>query len=193
MQIFFSTLPQLESFTRLKTLPKENACQHCKRNDQWLSHGYVYKQHSSQQRDIIGKRILCGRRFGQLGCGRTRQLYLDQYVPQRHYSLAVLIAFARLLLSGVGVQQAYRQALGEPHKDPRQAWRWLEALYFQLGFFRSYLGKVSQLSIEFIGRQALQYPSRRRNILHSTIKNLLSLASDSDNATLQTLLQTRFF
>ena len=45
MQLFFSSLSELEHFThRLKTLPKDNACEHCARNDQWVSHGYVYKQ-----------------------------------------------------------------------------------------------------------------------------------------------------
>lgn len=191
MRIFFSTLPQLESFTRLKTLPKGNACQHCRKNDQWISHGYVYKQHSSQHRVIVGKRMLCGRRSTQRGCGRTRQLYLDQYVPQRHYSLSVLIAFVKGLLAGRSVQQAYCRALGEPHREPRQAWRWLTALYFQLGFIRTYLATVSPLSSELNRQPVSQYSSQRVNRLNLTLKGLLALSPSHDM--LQTRLQARFF
>ncbi|MEW4368047.1 hypothetical protein, partial [Aliikangiella maris] len=54
--------------------------------------GYVYKQRDYRQRDIVGKQMICSQRYGRSGCGRTRQLYLQQVVPGRHYLLTTLLA-----------------------------------------------------------------------------------------------------
>lgn len=56
----------------------------------------------------MGKRIVCCRRFGKDGCGRTLQLYLDHIVPQRHYNLLTLIAFIVGMLKGRSVHHAYQ-------------------------------------------------------------------------------------
>lgn len=142
MQIFFSSLASLEYFTHsLQTLVPENTCRNCSKNNQWVSHGYVYKQRSIQQNMIVGKRILCSKRYGKEGCGQSRQLYLEPFIPRRHYPMEVIIAFILQLLDGVSVAAAYHKTTGLHHRDPRHAWRWVRALYKQLGRFRSYVNK----------------------------------------------------
>ncbi|MCD9460738.1 hypothetical protein, partial [Marinibactrum halimedae] len=101
MRRFFPSLSSLESYTRsLKTLPKADTCQHCLKNDQWVSHGYVYKRGASRFNEVTGKRILCSARYGRTGCGHTRRLYLDHCIPHCHYSLGVVVAFIQCLIRG---------------------------------------------------------------------------------------------
>lgn len=134
MQRYFFSLSELDQFTAsLNSHPQSNACSHCHRNDQWISHGYVYEQ-SGQ---TIGKRILCAKRYRKHGCGRTRQLYLHQRLPHWRYPLTVLLSFIHALLQGMTVEGAYGHALGHQHSEPRQAWRWLNALWRRVGWFRS--------------------------------------------------------
>tara|TARA_R110001592_G_C13144876_1_gene747645 strand:- start:227 stop:1258 length:1032 start_codon:yes stop_codon:yes gene_type:complete len=128
MQRFFSSLCELDLFTHsLDSLTFDFSCQHCSRNDQWVSHGYVCKQSGEK----VGKRILCARRYGKQGCGRTRQLYLQDIIPQRRYTLSKLLAFIAALIKGLTVEQAYYHAAGHDHGSHRQAWRWLNALWAQ--------------------------------------------------------------
>ena len=109
----FSSLGAIEQFTRsLNSLASDNACQHCHQNDQWHSHGYVYKQQAIDQRSAIGKRMICSNRYGKGGCGHTRQLYLSDMIPHKHHRLCVVVAFIVALLQGHSVTDAYRQALG---------------------------------------------------------------------------------
>ena len=51
------------------------------------------------------------------------RLYLDASVRYLHAAGAQVIAFVLALLTGMAVQQAYRDATG--CADPRHAWRWL--------------------------------------------------------------------
>jgi hypothetical protein len=63
MQIFFSSLHALEQYTfSVDNIPQDDACQHCAAANQWVSHGYVYKQRSMAKREVVGKRLLCGKR-----------------------------------------------------------------------------------------------------------------------------------
>ena len=142
MQLFFSSLPELERYThQLQSLPQDQACEHCDQNDHWVSHGYVYKQRSIHRRDVVGKRILCSNRFQHQGCGRTRQLYLYDVVPGRHYSLHALVAFILNLLNGLSVSRAYLSATGA--HSSRHAWRWLNDLFAQLARFRTLLCRLA--------------------------------------------------
>ena len=126
MQRFFSSLCELDQFSFSLDNPKhDNHCQHCARNDQWVSHGYLYKSSGEK----IGKRILCAKRYGKLGCGHTRQLYLQQFIPQRRYCLNKLVSFILSLIRGATVEHAYFDAVGHHHGSYRQAWRWLKALW----------------------------------------------------------------
>lgn len=148
MQTFFSSLQSLESYTQsLVSLSDQDTCSFCCQPGQWVSHGFLYKQLSSSQRDIVGKRILCSNRFGKQGCGRTRSLYLAWIIPQHRYSLNVLLAFIVGLFSGATLTHAFHQAIGHDVFDPRQASRWLAALNKKLGWFRSQLPKNARDSV----------------------------------------------
>ncbi len=107
----------------------------------------MYKQVAMDKKRVAGKRILCSNRYGRVGCGRTRQLYLADVIPQRHYSLAVVIAFIQTLLAGSHVEHAYLNAVAATQytlKAARHAWRWLTALFKQLSLWRTYLDKSSE-------------------------------------------------
>lgn len=169
MQMFFSSLSELDQFThRLQSLPQDNACRNCYKNDQWVSHGYVYKQRSIQQREIVGKRMLCGQRYGKQGCGRTRQLYVDSTVPNRRYRLSVILAFIAQLVRGGSVAHAYHNAVGHSFCEPRQAWRWLTALERQLGRFRLRISRQRAHDTP-----VTTFRSRRLTILLSTLRHFI--------------------
>lgn len=191
MQIFFSSLQSLQTYTQtLDYLPESDTCQHCQKNNQWASHGFVYKQVSIQQREVAGKRILCSNRYGRKGCGRTRQLYLSGFVPQRQYALDKLIAFVVSLLIGCTVSKAYQQARNNFYKNTRHAWRWLHALHVQLGLFRSLWPQGASLEPAHLFHRF--YPrSRRLNILLTTLRHMFETMSD--RALVQNHLQARFF
>lgn len=158
MQRYFFSLSELEQFTySLDCLSPDNQCQHCSRNDQWVSHGYVYKQTGEK----IGKRLLCAKRYNKQGCGRTRQLYLQNIIPQRRYPLSTLLTFILSLIRGATVEQAYFRAIGHEHSSHRQAWRWLDALWRRIGWFRS---RRPETDVEPVRRR-----SRRLSLLLSTL------------------------
>lgn len=187
MQMFFSSLQTLESYTHsLNSLPKEDACQYCLRNDQWVSHGYVYKRCTSQGIILAGKRIICSSRYQRRGCGRTRQLYLEHCIPGRRYTVNTAIMFIRLLLNGVWLEDAYREALQDHIRDSRHAWRWLNGLYAQIGRFRSALSL--SLNHEY---HHVKSHHRRLRILLPTLSALLS--NHDDPTAIQSTLQSRFF
>ena len=178
MQIFFSSLQSLETFTRsLASLPVQEACGFCAQSRHWVSHGFLYKQRSSTQRDIVGKRILCSNRYGKQGCGHTRALYLAWIIPQHRYSLHVLLAFIASLIHSATITQAFHQAIGHDLFEPRQAYRWLTALYRQLGWFRGLLGKHSRDDCT-----SLRFRSNRLQRLLPSIQSFLFLLSASDFA-----------
>lgn len=187
MQMFFSSLASLEHFTHsLQSLTFENACTYCSKNDQWVSHGYVYKQRSIEHNEVVGKRIVCSQRYGKNGCGRTRQLYLEPFIPRRHYSMAVIVAFILQLLEGVSVVTAFHKATGKRYIDPRHAWRWVRALYAQLGHFRSSLNKQSDVLDRYAGHR-----SRRLAILLPTLHAFF--ISDGVSSHVQRRTQRAFF
>jgi len=187
MQVFFSSLSSLESYTRsLQTLPKDDACQQCLQNNQWVSHGYVYKQSSSHQKDVTGKRILCSSRYGRTGCGHTRRLYLDDYIPGRRYLLEAVVTFIHLLIQGAAIEDAYRRATGTPGQEARHAWRWLDALEARLGQFRTTL-RQSSIKAE---TSMTTYRTRRLNILLPTLSEILRLQNESSS--IQSFLKYRF-
>lgn len=137
---FFSSIESLDTFTYSLpcSLSSKDACQHCKKNNQWVSHGYTYKKAPHHQR-ISGKRIVCSNRYGKSGCGRTRQLYLADVIPRRRYTLSVIITFIRALLANNTVEGSYLLAIQATGIETRHAWRWLRDLFKQLPRWRSCL------------------------------------------------------
>lgn len=182
MQRFFSSLSELDHFTySLDNLASENQCEHCSRNDQWVSHGYVWKKSGEK----AGKRILCGKRYGKRGCGRTRQLYLQHVIPQRRYSLSRLLIFILTLIRGATVEQAYFRAVEHSYSEHRQAWRWLRALWTQMSRFRAAL-----VLPPAPGASPVRYRSRRLSILLTTLREWLLRFPDQH--AIQVILQERF-
>lgn len=187
MQVFFSSLQLLEAYTHsLNSHPKDDSCQHCLKNDQWVSHGYVYKRSTSQGITLAGKRIICSTRYGRHGCGRTRQLYLDHCIPGRRHTVDTVIMFIGLLIKGIWLEDAYREALQDHERDSRHAWRWINGLYKQLGRFRS----AFNLSVNNEDHYTTPH-HRRLRILLPTLSALLR--KQEAPATIQFILQSRFF
>jgi len=181
MQRFFSSLCHLDHFSlSLDSMSKQH-CSHCNQNDQWISHGYVYRQSGEK----VGKRILCAKRYGKRGCGRTRQLYLQHVIPQRRYSLSKLVAFVCALIRGLTVERAYIEAVGHAHSSHRQAWRWLSALWARMSYFRSEV-----YSLFDTGLSSRPYRSPRLAILMSTLASWMRLLPDK--RTFQLNRQRRF-
>lgn len=182
MQRFFPSLRELDHFTHsLDSLTVDDQCQHCSRTDQWISHGYVCNKSGEK----VGKRILCGSRYGKQGCGRTRQLYLQHLIPQRRYTLSKLLTLIVALIKGCTVEQAYYQAIGHDHSAHRQAWRWLNALWARMSRLRAELASPPDS-----GAPPAQYRSRRLSILLSTLSHWLSRFPDKQ--VIQAHLQERF-
>lgn len=137
MQKFFNDLHAIEQFTStLKSTPSLQ-CQYSTKTEHFISHGFIYKQHSIACREAIGKRIVCCNRYGHQGCGRTYQLDIVSKLPKRRYSNAVLLVFISLLLIGQSVCHAYVQATKQG--QTRHAWRWLKQLKANLMSYRGYL------------------------------------------------------
>ena len=167
MQVYFSSLDALQRFTHsLQMISHDNACLHCKQNDQWVSHGCIYNRHN----DVTGKRIMCSARYGKKGCGLTRQLYLKRYIPRRWYDLETVVVFIGALLRGTPAPNAYRHAINNQNNDARQAWRWLDALYARLGCFRSRLAGVSKETA-----QAPPGRSARMKVLLPTLEAMVCI------------------
>lgn len=163
MQRFFSTLCELEYFSwSVNSLLFNQPCPHCKQSDQWCSHGYHYNQAG----DIRGKRIICCARFGKRGCGRTIALYLAHVLPQRRYCLKVIVCFIQALIQGVTVERAYHGAVKHTHYSHRQAYRWLNDLFANLGLLRTHFPLPEQ-------PDCLTHPrSPRLTVLLSTFANV---------------------
>lgn len=132
--------------------------------------------------EISGKRIICCNRYGKSGCGHTRQLYLQNIIPNRQYTLTVVIAFIKALLDGVHIEEAYIQSTGKI-KDARQAWRWIKDFFKHLPQWRSFIPRPIE-EAKFLHR------SKQLNILFPTLKQLLETFSA---ASLQHKLQRTFF
>ena len=83
MQKFFKDLNAIEQFTStLKSTPSLQ-CHYCSKYEHFISHGFVYKQHSIARREAVGKRIVCCNRYGHQGCGRTYQFDVSRKLPKR--------------------------------------------------------------------------------------------------------------
>jgi hypothetical protein len=135
MPSFFTTLSDIQQHASFVKRRYSLECAHCGEVGHLIAHGFVYKQVSMLSQECIGKRLVCCRRFGHAGCGRTMQLSLSSQLPRRFYSGIQLGVFIVLLLSNVAVSHAYTQATGQ--LSTRHAWRWLAALKANLWCYRS--------------------------------------------------------
>lgn len=185
MQRFFESIADIHHFSHgLRWNQQELRCQHCHKQDQWVSHGFTYKQHTLGRAEPVGKRILCSNRFGRSGCGRTIQLYCAHWAPYLHYSLYCCFAFLICLLAdkAPSVDAAYRHATGA--QDTRNAWRWLNRLSVKISAFRTFLFCVEP--------RDKPVPDNTISPLLSTVKQLITLFSSDTCQRFQLKTQSAF-
>ncbi|NQY35145.1 MAG: hypothetical protein HRT37_09305 [Alteromonadaceae bacterium] len=118
MQKFFQSLDDIEQFVASLNSHHCYKCHHCSEQGHFISHGFVYKQYSSANKQAVGKRIVCSNSYGHTGCGKTYQLMLSEQLPSKRYTVTQLNVFILLLLSHLSVCCAYQQATGQ---DPQRA------------------------------------------------------------------------
>jgi hypothetical protein len=173
MQRFYKDFDALNRFSlSLDYHQSDLQCAFCLKNDQFVSHGIIYKQRSMLMSEKVGKRLFCSNRYGRSGCGRTFQLYVCTEIPQLRYGTAHLCVFITALLAQLSVTQAYVRATGQQFVEPRQAWRWLHKLIFKLSDYRTFLnGRISQSTT----------PTRYRTLrLQHLLPTVSHLMADSD-------------
>lgn len=138
MQRFFENIESIDTYTRnLACYITSLKCAHCKKNDQFMSHGFVYKQLARNLQVPVGKRIWCSNINGHSGCGRTFQLYVADQIPALRYGTTALFIFISSLLTQLPVTKAYQLATGRT--ETRQAWRWLNILVRHMIEFRGFV------------------------------------------------------
>jgi len=163
---FFKDLASLDQFTmELDRHQDSLKCRQCTKNDQFVSHGYVYRQLSSTSKAKVGKRIFCSNRHGRTGCGSTLRLYLTEAIPSLRYQTVHLAAFLNTLLGGASIQQSYQTATQTT--EPRNAYRWLNKLDDQLINYHGFLKTRAQ---EFVS--SFRSRTRRLQILLPSIRRL---------------------
>jgi hypothetical protein len=168
MDTFYPDIESLDAFTlSLNSLGETIRCKHCHQCNHMISHGFIYKQHASTEKEPIGKRLLCSSRYGRSGCGRTHQLYVAHRFPFLRYGAAQLLIFLASLLMGRSLEDAYEAATGQV--EPRNAWRWLKRLMLNLTDFRCFV-KARLRS----GDTGVRVNNRRLSLLLSVFKPLLS-------------------
>jgi hypothetical protein len=182
MQKFFKNLPAIEQFTStLKSTPSLQ-CHYCLKHEHFISHGYVYKQHSIAHREVVGKRIVCCNRYGHQGCGRTYQLGIASKLPKHRYSNAVLFLFISLILSGRSIGSAYTEATKQ--HQTRHAWRWLNKLKANLMRYRGYL----KVPITLVAPNNYKH----HRLLLTTLRAIISIADGCPCAAFQFTQQIAF-
>lgn len=186
MQRFYPDYESIHSLTLSLDYHKDKLeCTHCSKNDQFISHGNVYKQRSSAFAEKVGKRLFCSNRFGRTGCGRTFQLYVATEVPSFRYGAAELFVFITAILASKTIAEAYVQATNQT--ETRNAWRWLNRLMRKLSDYRTFL-KVK------LTNDIHQIQSSNKNLIH-LLPTLARLFTASNNGCFdyQMSLQKSFF
>ncbi len=186
MKRYFNDLDTLHRFTlSLDSQPHPIRCQHCSKQDQLVSHGFVYKKQHHGERRTVGKRLFCSNRYGHSGCGRTIRLYLVTEISRLHYTAAHMAAFLHALLDGLTIQKAYLTATHTP--EPRQAYRWLNKLQCKHVAYRAlFNAPCLQPDCQFTVK------TKQRHILLSTLQMLFSTLGKSACAQIQQRTQMSF-
>ena len=186
MQRFFKDFTAIDLFTRsLDYHQDQTRCAHCLKNDQFISHGIIYKQRSITVREPVGKRIFCSNRYGRSGCGRTCQLVICAEIPRFRCGTAVLFVFISLLLDNLTVNESYYRATGQ--FDSRNAWRWLNKLMQQLGRYRCVLKSRTNIRVTQFKSKA-----RRLQLLLPTLAQMVCQPCDDLCASWQLTHQRAF-
>ncbi len=186
MKKFFANIESLHQFTlTLDSTPKPLICSQCDKADQFVSHGFVYKNLNQGKRQTIGKRLFCSNRSGRSGCGRTCQLYISQILPSLQYNEFHLFIFLSSLMGSLSIKTAYEEATGTI--DPRNAYRWLNKLHHKLIEYRMQLKRHSN-SLDDL----FQLRVKRLKILLSSLASLFLTLNQTPCAHYQTRTQSTF-
>jgi len=171
MKSYFESLESLQQFTSsLKLYGYQVTCKKCHKCDQFVAHDFIYKKQKNGRKKIIGKRIYCSNRSGRKGCGSTLRLYLKETLPRLQYSTSQLQTFIEALCRGTSIQYAYKTATQVD--DPRNAYRWLNKLFYKLSDYRVLI--ASHYRHLMTGSH---FRTRRFQLLLPTLERLLSLQS----------------
>jgi len=172
MKQFYPDFESIHVFTlSLDFHQNELECAHCRQNDQFVSHGIIYKQRSGSFTEKVGKRIFCSNRCGRKGCGRTFQLYVANEVPSCRYGAAHLFVFISALMAKLNIEEAYLKATGQ--SESRHAWRWLKKFMVKLSEYRSFL-KVRQVPQDSCAHQTRSSSRYLRHLLPTFARLLAS-------------------
>jgi len=160
--IFFDSLKTLNLYTlNLGSIHLDRVCQHCQSNQQWVSHGFVYKKAYAGNKETVGKRVLCSNRGNKQGCGHTVRLYLSHRTPNKQYSANIIFLFLSLsVISSYSIHQAYCQATGAD--SSRNAYRWINAIFSNLYQYRSLLHQLPLIT------PIKPFASTRLQLIHET-------------------------
>lgn len=189
LERFFSSITEIHQFSlSLRWNQQHLCCPHCNKHDQWVSHGFVYKQQSIDTLEPVGKRIICSNRFGRSGCGRTHRLYCADRAPCLNYALSCCISFFMALLfdNAPGVSAAYQLATGAA--DGRNAWRWLNKLSMRIAAIRTFVLSKSYP----VNTPQSTSANTRNSPLFNTLEQLLKLFGKRSACTFQLNTQTSF-
>lgn len=139
--IILSNISKADSFTNSIREQGGLSCHHCKQHGQWLPHGFLYKLNLNGQKRKTGKRIICDRRRGGRGCGRTLKIMVKKETHQLQVCIAEIAQFILALLKGLTLPEAYERATGTPQS--RNAWRWWSRLKTLEGSIREDLFQLN--------------------------------------------------
>lgn len=186
MQFFFNNMASLHQFTLdLDTHVGTLSCHQCAQNNQFTSHGFVYKKQHNGDKIAVGKRILCSARYGKTGCGATRRLYLAEVIPSLAYTSMHISCFLIALIQGESIQAAYQSATKTI--DPRNAYRWLRKLQDKLTDFRILLKARIDTQID-----QLTFRTRQLQLLLPTLQRLFLDLQTTVCSSFQMRYQTSF-
>jgi hypothetical protein len=138
MNLFFDHIDTLNQITRnLAAYLNYFICRSCALQDQFVSHGFIYKKLTGGDRIPIGKRLLCSPRNGRSGCGATLQLYLSSHHHRLHHDTLRIQLFILALLADASISEAYHKATGT--RNARNAYRWRQKCLSSLPRWRERL------------------------------------------------------
>ena len=182
---FFNNIESLHQFTlSLDSYPNSIKCHQCKKSDQFVSHGFIYKKQHQGEKQVVGKRAFCSNRSAHSGCGATEQLYLSDQVPKLHYNTHHLFVFLSSLIASLSIQAAYEKATGA--RNTRNAYRWLHRLQIKLMDYRCLLSIRTEPIETFKSR------TKRFQIVLPTLQSLFLKMTHEPCAHYQNLTQTSF-
>ena len=170
MQKFFHSIDEIGRFIG-NLRPLQRSCPHCDATNTLCSHGFIHKFGQFNTKHLVGKRVYCSNRYQKNGCGRTFQLYLADFIPRLHFSIAdfetEIQRYLHFNISDNPQENSIRRC------NVRTRFRWFRKLENRIPVIREALIKSNPLSLNLPGnasQSALTFTLL--TLFSSTIKNL---------------------